>query len=52
MVGKILTVVVVIGALGFFVGSVTENELVYTLSACVATCAGLVKAIQGRKAEN
>ena len=49
---KILTVIVAAGIFGFFVGSVLENEMVYTMSGCVAVWAGLILAIQtNRKAE-
>jgi hypothetical protein len=51
MVRKILIVLIAAGALGFFVGSVIENELAYTLSGCVAVWTGLILAIQRRKAQ-
>ena len=51
MMGKILTCLVAVGVLGFFVGSVMSNEMVYTLSGCVASLAGLALAIQRNRAE-
>ena len=48
---KALTAIVALGVLGFFVGSVMENEMVYTLSGCVAAWAGLVLAILRGRAE-
>lgn len=52
MVRKTLLVLIAAGVLGFFVGSVIENEMVYTLSGCVAVWSGLIMAIQGRKAQS
>jgi hypothetical protein len=52
VIGKVLTVVVAVGGLGFFIGSVTDSETVYTVSGCVAAWAGLVLAIQGRQAQS
>ncbi|MDY6954567.1 MAG: hypothetical protein SWE60_23950 [Thermodesulfobacteriota bacterium] len=52
MVGKVLTGLVAAGVLGFFVGSVMSNEMVYTLSGCVASLAGLALAIQKNRAES
>jgi hypothetical protein len=49
MIGKVLTVVVAVGGLGFFIGSVMDSEMVYTLSGCVAAWAGLVLAVKGRQ---
>ncbi|MBW2194074.1 MAG: hypothetical protein JRF37_00480 [Deltaproteobacteria bacterium] len=52
MIRKISLVLVAAGVLGFFVGSVIENEMVYTLSGCVAVWSGLIMSIQGRMAQN
>jgi len=52
MLRKTLLVIIAAGVLGFFVGSVMENEMVYTLSGCVAVWSGLIVAIQGRKAQS
>jgi hypothetical protein len=46
---KVLAVVVAGGVLGFFAGSMMGNEIVYTLSACVAAWAGLALAILKEK---
>ena len=51
MAGKILTGLVIAGVVGFFVGSVMSNEMVYALSGCVASLAGLALAIQKGRAE-
>jgi hypothetical protein len=51
MAGKILTGLVAVGLLGFFLGSVMSNEMVYTLAGCVAALAGLALAIQKGRAE-
>jgi hypothetical protein len=48
---KVLTGLVSVGVVGFFVGSVISNEMVYTLSACVASLAGLALVIQKNRAE-
>jgi hypothetical protein len=50
--GKTLTAMVAGGSLGFFVGSVMNNEMVYSLSACVAVWAGLALAILKGKAQS
>ncbi|MDY6987066.1 MAG: hypothetical protein SWQ30_03320 [Thermodesulfobacteriota bacterium] len=51
MAAKILTGLVIAGVLGFFVGSVMSNEMVYTLSGCIASLAGFALAIQKGRAE-
>jgi hypothetical protein len=51
MLRKVLFVLVVAGALGFFVGSVIDNEMFYTLSGCIAVWSGLIMTIQKNRAE-
>ena len=51
MARKVLMAFIAAGALGFFVGSVINNEMVYSLSGCIAVNAGLVLAIIDRRAE-
>jgi|GEM_PF-4310047 Ca2+/Na+ antiporter len=46
---KVLYILVGLGVIGFFVGSVIEEELVYTLAACVAVWAGIALIIARRK---
>lgn len=52
MVRRVLIALIAAGALGFFVGSVIENEMVYSLSGCVAVYAGLVLAIKNRRVKS
>ena len=51
MFKNVWLVLVLAGALVFFVGSVIENEMVYSVSGCVAVWSGLVMAIQKNRAE-
>ena len=44
MLKKVLFGLAVAGAIGFFVGSVVENEMFYVMSGFVAVCMGLIMA--------
>jgi hypothetical protein len=46
---KSLYILVALGITGFFVGSVIDVELVYTLAACVAVWAGVFLVVQRLK---
>ena len=51
MLRKVLSGLVVAGAIGFFVGNVIDDEMVYALSGCVAATAGLIMIIQKDREE-
>ncbi len=51
MLKKVLFGLAVAGAIGFFVGSVIENEMVYTLSGCVAVWSGFIMVIQNHRGQ-
>ena len=48
---KLLYSLVVLGIVGFFVGSVIDVEFVYTLTACIAVWSGVLLVLQRRKSE-